>query len=165
MDFAGLYSREDPQDPTSACSQTGFVIQVGENPVFWASHLQTEMANSTMAAEYIATSAAMKALIFLCQLHQDISSTLQLPFDPESNISTIFEDNQAALLLATADPPHLTPWSKTIAVKYHWFHKHLGPSKGILMKSINSPRNRANIMTKPLTPELFKRERYMISGF
>ena len=164
-DFAGLYSHEDPQDPTSACSRTGFVIQVGENPVFWASRLQTEMADSTMAAEYIAASAAMKALIFLRHLHQDISSTLQLPFNPESNISTIFEDNQAALLLATADPPHLTPWSKTLSVKYHWFCEHLGPGKGILMKSIDSPHNRANIMTKPLTPELFKWECYMISGF
>ena len=85
VDFAGLCSHEDPQDPTSACSWMGFVIQVGENPVFLASHLQTEMANSTMAAEYIAASAAMKALILLHHLHQDISSTLQLPFNPESN--------------------------------------------------------------------------------
>ena len=162
-DFAGLQSKEDPHDPSSCRSRTGYIICIGDNPIYWGSRLQSEIADSTMAAEYIAASHAMKHLIFLRRLHQEISQTLQIPFDPVSNVSTIFEDNQAALLLATADPPRLTPRSKSIAVKYHWFRQHLGTE--ILMKSIDSPLNRANILTKPLPRELFERERYMVMGF
>jgi len=33
--FAGLYSKEDPTDPTSVRSRTGFVVALGENPVVW----------------------------------------------------------------------------------------------------------------------------------
>ena len=162
-DFAGLQSKEDPQDPTSCRSRTGYIICVGDNPIYWGSRLQSEIADSTMAAEYIAASYAMKHLVYLRRLHQEISQSLQIPFDPISNVSTIFEDNQSALLLATADPPRLTPRSKSIAVKYHWFRQHLGTN--ILMKSIDSPLNRANILTKPLPRELFERERHMIMGF
>jgi len=43
-DFAGLYSLEDPKDPTSVYSRTGFVITLGGNPVVWQSKLQTEIA-------------------------------------------------------------------------------------------------------------------------
>jgi len=50
-DFAGLYSKEDPNDPTSIHSHTGYVISLGENPVVWQSKLQTKIALSTMATE------------------------------------------------------------------------------------------------------------------
>ena len=167
-DYAGLYSKEDPQDPTACRSRTGFIITIGNNPIYWSSRLQTETADSTMAAEYIAASAAMKSLVYLRRVHQEISKTLSIPYDENSDISVIFEDNEAALKLATADPPRLTPRSKGIAVKYHWFREHLStPSNntGIQMLPVASIHNRANILTKPLTPELFKRERHMIMGF
>lgn len=167
-DFAGLYSTEDHQDPTSCRSRTGYVITLGDNPIYWSSRIQGEIADSTMAAEYIAASAAMKSLLYLRRVHQEISSTLSIPFDKESNISVIFEDNDAALKLATADPPRLTPRSKSIAIKYHWFREHLdrpGHPTGIKMNPVVSALNRANILTKPLTPDLFKRERHMIMGF
>jgi hypothetical protein len=168
-DYAGLYSKEDPHDPTSCRSRTGYVITLGENPVFWSSRLQTETADSTMAAEYIAASAAMKTLIYLRRVHIEISQTLALPYDSDSNISVIWEDNEACLKLSTADPPRLTPRAKGIAIKYHWFREHLStpsnPNTGIKMMSVPSAINRGNIMTKPLTPELFRKERYMIMGF
>ena len=149
-------------------SRTGFIITIGNNPIYWSSRLQTETADSTIAAEYIAASAAMKSLVYLRRVHQEISKTLSIPYDENSDISVIFEDNEAALKLATADPPRLTPRSKGIAVKYHWFREHLStPSNntGIQMLPVASIHNRANILTKPLTPELFKRERHMIMGF
>ena len=54
-DFAGLWSYEDPQDPSCVKSRTGFVIQIAGCPVMWASRLQQEIALSTMQAEYTAT--------------------------------------------------------------------------------------------------------------
>lgn len=120
-DFAGLYGAEDPDDPISVRSRTGFIIALGDNPVIWSSKLQTEIACSTMMAEYVALSSAMRSLVYLRRVHEEICTTVKLPFDPKSNISTVFEDNQACLTLATTDPPRMTPRSKSIAVKYHWF--------------------------------------------
>ena len=39
-DYAGLYSKEDPQDPTACRSRTGFIITIGNNPIYWSSRLQ-----------------------------------------------------------------------------------------------------------------------------
>ena len=43
-DFAGLWGSEDPQDPVSVRSRTGFVICVSDCPVLWVSKLQTEIS-------------------------------------------------------------------------------------------------------------------------
>jgi hypothetical protein len=163
-DFAGLYSKEDPQDPTSTRSRTGFVICIGDNPIYWSSKLQSLTASSTLEAEYVACSTAMKALVFLREIHIEVCEALQLDYDPVSNISTIFMDNQAALILATTDPPRCTPKSKAIAVHYHWFREHLTPST-IIMKYIESKSNRSNILTKPLPRAQFEAERFLTMGF
>jgi hypothetical protein len=163
-DFAGLTGKEDPQDPTSTRSRTGYVICLGDNPIFWQSKLQTITALHTMEAEYIAASAAMKSLLFLRRVHEEICTKFDLPYDSKSNISTIFEDNQAALILATTDPPRLTPRAKSIAVQYHWFRQYLTPDS-IVMQSIDSPSNRSNQLTKPLGKIQFERERKMLLGF
>ena len=113
-DFAGLYHRDDPQDPAGARSRTGFVITLGKNPILWKSKLQTETATSTMHAEYVAASTAMRSLVHLRHVHGQIVSTLGLPFDKKSNISLVFEDNQACLSLATNDPPRMTPQSRRL---------------------------------------------------
>ena len=62
-DFAGLWTHEDPHDTLSVKSRTGYIMTLGEVPVIWTSKMQTEIAMSTMEAEYIAVSTAMKELI------------------------------------------------------------------------------------------------------
>ena len=37
---------------------------------------------------------------------------------------TIYVENNGAIIVATS--PRMTPTSKHIAVKYHWFRKHIG---------------------------------------
>ena len=127
-DFAGLFSTSDPDDPKSVKSRSGFVITLGKIPVSWGGGLQSETALSTMEAEYISLSKAMRVLLPLRIVLDEVSIALKLRQDPHSAIrSTIFEDNQACLSLATSDPPKMTPRSKSIAVKYHWFREHLEP--------------------------------------
>ncbi len=58
-DFAGLWSYEHDQDPVCVKSRTGFVITLGTCPVMWVSKLQTEIALSTLEAEYIVLSTVM----------------------------------------------------------------------------------------------------------
>jgi hypothetical protein len=58
-DFAGLFGKDDPQDPACSQSRTGYVILLGGCPVFWLSKLKTEIAMSTMASEYIPLSTRL----------------------------------------------------------------------------------------------------------
>jgi len=163
-DFAGLYSKEKHDDPTSVRSRTGFVIALGGNVVLWQSKLQTEIALSTMSAEYIAMSTAMRSLIHLRNVHHEVVKVLQLPWTKESLISTVCEDNQACLILATTNPPLHTPQSRTIAVKYHWFREQLQKDT-IRVEKIDGKIQRANILTKPLARVQFESERKMLIGW
>ena len=99
---------------------TGFVITLANCPLQWVSKLQTEIALSTLHAEYVALSQSLHELLPLKDLVKEVTSALNLS-DDFSTItkSTVFEDNQGAITIATS--PHLTPTSKHIAVKYHWF--------------------------------------------
>ncbi len=144
-DFADLFSTSDPDDPKSVKSRSGYVIALGQNPVSWGRKLQSESALSRMEAEYISLSQALCVLLPLRILLEEISNHLHLKHDPHSVIkSTIFEDNQACLALATSDPPKLTPRSKSIAVKYHWFCKQLEPG-AIEIRAIASSDQLADI--------------------
>jgi len=162
--FAGLYSKEDPKDPTSVQSRTGYVIALGENPVLWQSKLQTEIALSTMSAEYIALSAAMRSLIHLRNVHNEVVKSFELPWTKESAVSMVFKDNQACVILATTDPLRHTPQSRTIAVKYHWFREQLGKDT-VRIKKIDGKIQRANILTKALPRAQFEAERAMLVGW
>ena len=164
-DFAGLYGYENIQDPDCVRSRSGFAIMLGDSPVSWGSKLQTEVASSTMEAEYIALSNSMKKLIPLRVTYHDLIYALDLKVDKSSEITTVFEDNQAALILARLiDPPRLTPRSKSIAIKYHWFRQYLKEGE-ITISAISTDFQKANIFTKPLVQIKFERERQMIMGW
>jgi hypothetical protein len=81
----------------------------------WNSKLQTEIALSMMDAEYIALSQAMQELIPLRRLLSEFITAMKLPVIK----STVFEDNNGAISIATA--VKMTPRTKYIAVKYHFF--------------------------------------------
>jgi hypothetical protein len=98
-DFAGLYGHEDVQDPHCARSRTGYVITAFGCPVLWRSKLQTEIALSTMEAEYVAISAACKDLFPVVNMIKELSRTVGLSDDFNSNIHVKIrhEDNVGAL--------------------------------------------------------------------
>jgi len=58
-DFGGLLGSEDPGNPVSVKSRTGYIIKFGNVPILWVSKLQTQIALSTMEAEYIALTQLM----------------------------------------------------------------------------------------------------------
>ena len=62
-DFAGLFAIENNEDPISVKSRTGYVILYKGSHLLWVSKMQTQIALSTMEAEYIALSQAMRDLI------------------------------------------------------------------------------------------------------
>jgi hypothetical protein len=118
-----------------------------------------------MEAEYIALSSAMRVFIPVRRLYFEVLHTLSLPIDEKSFISTVWEDNQAALLLANSnDPPRLTPRSKHIAIKYHWFRSHLSPNS-IVVRHVSTNDQMADILTKPLARTKFEAARKLIMGW
>jgi hypothetical protein len=117
-----------------------------------------------MEAEYIALSEMMKHVLFLRGIHAEITSqctSLKLPPIGKSEITTVFQDNQAARILAATDPLQMTPRLKAFAVCYHRFRQHLHPNQ-IVMSQIPSKNNLSNILTKALDRVQFTAERRMI---
>jgi hypothetical protein len=53
LKFAGLFGVEDELKPSCAKSRTGYVIEFCDVPILWVSKMQTQIALSTMEAEYI----------------------------------------------------------------------------------------------------------------
>lgn len=64
-DFAGMWqAAAEEQDPVRVKSRIGYVILLVNCPlVVWASKLQTEIATSTLEAEFIALITGMRELI------------------------------------------------------------------------------------------------------
>ena len=164
-DFAGLWNTEDRQDPHCVKSRTGFVIFIGTCPVLWHSKLQTEISMSTMEAEYIALSTACRSLLPLHQLIEEISEKCNLHNHiPTSIHSTIWEDNAGALALANMELPRMSPRSKHIGVKYHWF-RELIQSKNFSVKNIDTLDQIADIFTKGLSATKFEGLRKKLMGW
>ena len=67
--------------------------------------------------------------------------------------STIFEDNNAAIVVETG--PRMTPTSNHIAVNYHWFRQHVG--KESVIRKIESENQKADIFIKGLQGQIFLR--------
>ncbi|MGH3055784.1 MAG: Ty1/Copia family ribonuclease HI, partial [Gaiellaceae bacterium] len=79
---------------------------------------------------------------------EELVTAFQLEHEGKSTIkSTIWEDNQAAYILATNEPPRLTPRSKHIHVKYHWFREHWEPGT-MEVVPIDTKQQLTDIMTK-----------------
>ena len=62
-DFARQWNVEDQEDPQCVKLHTRYILMVGNCQVHWVSQLQSEVAISTMEAEYIALTTAMQDLI------------------------------------------------------------------------------------------------------
>ena len=93
---------------------------------FWKFKLHVEISLSTMEAEYISLSMAMKNLIHLQRILVNIRSGLDLDHNLSSTIKNIiWEDNTGALALAKLPLPRVTSRSKHFALKYHWFREFI----------------------------------------
>ncbi len=76
---------------------------------------------------------------------------------------TIFEDNNGAL--AFAMQPKLTPRTKHITVKYHWFKSMIGMEQGFLIKKVDTAEQKADIFTKGLMEDTFTTVQKLLMGW
>jgi hypothetical protein len=165
-DFAGLWNSEDARDPSCVKSRAGYVITLGETPVLWGSKLIPEICLSTTESEYIALSMAMRQLLPLRRTIQELAKTFGIGRTELTKISTVWEDNNGCIKMANSEYPNMTPRSKHIAVKYHWFHSQLSDATdGICVKRVDTNLQKADCMTKGLKPKDFVTKRKMIMGW
>ena len=128
---------EPDQDPICVKSRTGFLIMFMGCPLTWVSKLQTQIALSTMEAEYIALSQSMRELIAIREILREIQ-TFVIPgknkpvsFRAHAKAFTldtipqsiVHEDNESCLKFATM--PKMSPRTKHIALPYHFLEASL----------------------------------------
>jgi hypothetical protein len=99
---AGLFgSEQNPRNPDSARSRCGYIILLGGVPLFWKSVLMTSICLSTLEAEYQALSLSLKQVIAFRLLIVELVEFFNLDSLRASMSTTVMEDNQGALCLAT----------------------------------------------------------------
>ena len=163
-DVAGLFGHEDDQDPVSVKSRTGFVLTLFGCPVIFQSKLQKEVTLSSTAAEYVAFSMAMRELLPMRRLLEEIGTKLNLEVLKTSLVqSTVFEDNQGCLSLVNVRK--MSTRNKYLSLKYHFFQEQIGESKGIVAKYISTDIQKADIFTKGLPSSQFQKIRMLLMGW
>jgi hypothetical protein len=116
-----------------------------------------------MEAEYIALSHSMRELLPIREMVREMSTTLG--FHKEFEIRTyskVFEDNNGCIALASC--PRMTPRSKHIAVKYHFFRYRVKEGK-IKIYKIPTDEQKADIFTKGLVRATFEKIRKLLMGW
>ena len=95
-------------------------------PLLWVSKIQTDIALSTLHSKYLALSHSVRALLPLKSIIKEVIDYFGIDREKMKFVSrsTIYEDNNGAIVVAKN--PRMTPTSKHIAVKYHWFRQHVG---------------------------------------
>ena len=161
-DFAGGYTRATANDPASVLSRTGYVIFYYGCPVLWASKMQTEICLSTVEAEYVALSQAMRDVIPFLDQTQEMESIYG--HDKECPVihCKLFEDNNGALELARE--PRYRPRTKHIAIKYHHFREHVKTGR-ISINAIDTTEQIADQFTKGLSKGVFEYLCYKLMGW
>ena len=168
-DFAGGYDKKDPDNPRDYLSRTGYVVKYAGCPIVWTSKLQSLIAMSTTEAEYLALSTAMREVIFIKQLMEELA-THGVKFNdikPEIKVN-VYEDNVGAIELAKL--PKLRPRTKHIGIQYHHFRSWT--SRGIndeeprvKVQHISTEIQQADIFTKPLARVQFEALRKLLCGW
>lgn len=160
--FASGWNASNPLNSENVLSRTGFVITYAGIPIFWRSKLQTEIALSTCEAEYIALSTAMCEVIPLIELLKDLSVMCDVITTLPNVTCKVFEDNQSCIAVAESrKPPART---KHIAIKYHHF-RGLVDNGVIKINYIDTKKQIADILTKPVESNQFFKLRYMLMGW
>ena len=161
-DFAGLWTYEDDQDPVCVRSRTGYVVTLGDCPIQFSSKLQTEVATSTLEAEYIALAQAMREFVPMRRAYTELCLTFGFAIENDSVIkSKIFEDNNGCISTCTA--PKMTH----IAVKYHFVRNYFNRAARhpYVLEKIESQKQKADLFTKGFNAEKFTTLRKLLCGW
>ena len=137
-------------------------------PVIWSSKLQIVIALSTTEAEYIVLSMATRQLLPLCRIMAELSQDGPIAItlcqkQPMSTFTNSFNSTQGSPSLAAsliydysaawiiwAENDHHKPRTKHISLKWHHLFRDQTQQGEIKVQKIESQKNWADILTKPL---------------
>ena len=162
-DFCGLFGKEDPRDPNSVRSRTGYIVSLCGWPIIWKSQLQSHLSQSTLEAEYSSLSSALRVFLPLKDLINEVIIKINSPRLIDSQLhATAFEDNQSAYFLATNQ--RITSRTKYLLAKWHWFWDQYNQGMFTIVKC-PTDKQLADYLTKPLPKVLFESNRKGIQGW
>ena len=161
-DFAGGWSNTNDDGADSVLSRTGYVIMYAGCPIIWCSKLQTEIALSTVEAEYMALSQALREVIPMMVLLNEIKTVFPTVITAPKVHCKVWEDNSGCISLAKEG--RFSPRTKHIAIKYHHFRSKVVDGS-ISIHAIDTKEQTADIFTKPLDESLFVYLRKKLCGW
>lgn len=126
-------------------SISGWVLWFAHGPVVWASRKQSCVALSTAEAEYIAAAEALKDVLFVQQLLEELTFPVDKP-------TVLLEDNDACIAISTR--PGTSARTRHIRRRFHFIKDHV--HRGDLeLVPVESAENAADLLTKPVTRDVF----------
>ena len=141
-------------DSTHRRSVSGIIHKLAGGAIHYKTKYQDIVATSTSEAEFIAAAEAGKQILYI----RSILDTINVP---QEAATTLYEDNQGALLMANAQKP--TKRTKHMDTRHFalqdWVNRDL-----ITLRRINTSDNYSDAMTKPLQRSLFYRHLNFIQG-
>ena len=123
-------------------------------PIMWSSKLQPLIALSTTEAEYIALSSALREVIAIKNLMDELQGRGFPIHHPTPKVHCrVFEDNKSCIEIATT---HKTrPRTKHLSVRLHHFRSHV-VDRTISIEHISTKEQIADMFTKPLPKDQFE---------
>ncbi|MGB0808420.1 MAG: reverse transcriptase domain-containing protein, partial [bacterium] len=162
-DFCGLFGREDPRDPNSVRSRTGYVIILCGWPIIWKSQLQSHLSQSTLEAEYSALSSSLRVFLPLKNLVLEMIDKISAPKLMDTKLhATVFEDNQSTYYLATNQK--ITSRTKYLLAKWHWFWAEYNKRAFTIVKC-PTDKQLADFLTKSQPRNTFEANRKDVIGW
>ena len=163
-DWAGNWLKSNPSSPVGILSHSGFLIKYTNCPILWGSKMQSLIALSTTEAEIIALSTALRKVIHLQNLLQELRANMfPIPFTKAQIHCRTFEDNAACIEVATSEAK-IRPRTKHLAVRSFHFRDHI--EKGLIsIEHVPSRDQLADIFTKPLPHHQFRHLHDQIMGW
>ena len=100
-DFAGGYDKTNSKNPRDLLSRTGYVLKYAGCPLIWTSKLQQTIALSTTESEDMPLIAAMREVIYLMNLIEELRENGVDLIEKQPVIKfEVFEDNVGVIELA-----------------------------------------------------------------
>ena len=140
-------------DFTDRKSTSGYCFQLCGAAISWNSSKQSCVALSTAEAEYVALSSAAQEAAWLVYLLSDLTKCT------DSEPLVVYEDNVASICIA--NDSQSTRKTKHIEIKYHFVRYQISKNN-LCLKHCSTDEMIADIFTKGLSPDKFKKFRKML---
>jgi hypothetical protein len=122
-----------------------------------------EISLSTLEAEYVVLSNALKSLLPLKHLIEELISVMQLPKEVGTTVKArAFKDNQGAYYLATNQ--QITNRTKYFLLRFHWFWSHYN-KRAFKIYIFDTKDQKADYFTKGLDLDAFEANRKSVQGW